>query len=120
VHLEEFYIANNKLTEITGLGALPVLRKLDLGANRFRSIEGTCLPTRPNHHAPIITPHLPRLNRHAPLVTPESSRLNRHASIVTPQSSRLNCHASIATPQSSSRLCRHPLRWTDACRATPQ
>lgn len=35
-HLEELYIAQNKLRKIEGLEGLPALRVLDLGANRIR------------------------------------------------------------------------------------
>ncbi|KAF0772762.1 hypothetical protein AaE_002245 [Aphanomyces astaci] len=38
--LQELYVANNKLTHITGIAALSTLKKLDLGANRIRVIEG--------------------------------------------------------------------------------
>jgi len=35
-HLQELYLANNKLKEIAGLSGLTQLKKLDLGANRIR------------------------------------------------------------------------------------
>lgn len=37
-NLEELYLANNKLKVIAGLGQLKQLRKIDLGANRIRTI----------------------------------------------------------------------------------
>ncbi|RHY27337.1 hypothetical protein DYB32_006851 [Aphanomyces invadans] len=38
--LQELYVANNKLTHITGIASLSTLKKLDLGANRIRVLEG--------------------------------------------------------------------------------
>jgi protein phosphatase 1 regulatory subunit 7 len=38
-NLTELYLANNKLKQITGLNGLVNLRKLDLGANRFRIMD---------------------------------------------------------------------------------
>ena len=37
-NLEELYLANNKLKNIEGLGQLKKLRKIDLGANRIRTM----------------------------------------------------------------------------------
>ena len=39
-NLTELYLANNKLKEIKGLKGLKMLRKLDLGANRIRVMDG--------------------------------------------------------------------------------
>eukprot|EP00934_Nitzschia_sp_Nitz4_P000857 Nitzschia sp. Nitz4//scaffold180_size44305//2689//4167//NITZ4_007232-RA/size44305-processed-gene-0.8-mRNA-1//1//CDS//3329539446//857//frame0 len=39
VHLQELYLANNKLKAISGLSALKHLRKVDLGANRIRVMD---------------------------------------------------------------------------------
>lgn len=36
VHLEELYLAQNKLRQIQGVSNLTKLRTLDLGANRIR------------------------------------------------------------------------------------
>lgn len=41
IHLEELYIANNKIKVMAGLSGLTKLRKLDLGANRIRVMDPT-------------------------------------------------------------------------------
>ena len=37
--LRELYLANNKISEIEGLGALPSLRLLELGSNKIRTMR---------------------------------------------------------------------------------